>query len=190
MLYRLTGRPFMWYQLSGDLALVKKALKAVSTRLYENPPRNRGEGNAMEVLYGGASLYPYLTQGGGSFLPHTPIAGSMMGFGAYPGYGTMWPSAPLPQFYGVGSAPIRASGAEGEGELVIRILCPNDKIGSMIGKGGSIIRKMREDTGAAIKVAEAIPNADERVIEIRSTEVWIDKGLFKLKISNNFDWAS
>lgn len=176
-------------QLSGDPALVKKALKAVSSRLYENPPRDRAPGSSLESFYippgpasmpsmvAGGGLYSsgsYLSQGG-SFLAPTPVGGSMMGLGGYSlaslsgaGYGTAWSTAALPPSY----TATHAAGVEGaiEEELVLRVLCPNDRIGSMIGKGGSVIRKMREDTGAHIKVVDPVLDADERVIEITSAE--------------------
>lgn len=63
-------------------------------------------------------------------------------------------------------------------ELVFRILCPNEKIGSVIGKGGSIIRGLREDTGARIKVADPIPGSDERVIIISANEVFLPPVIF------------
>ncbi|KAH7414710.1 hypothetical protein KP509_14G007100 [Ceratopteris richardii] len=63
-----------------------------------------------------------------------------------------------------------ADGATEE-EFLIRFLCPSSRIGSIIGRSGSIIKKMREDTGAKIKVEEQIPDCDERTIIISSMEV-------------------
>lgn len=59
----------------------------------------------------------------------------------------------------------------GENELVFRLLCPSDKIGSVIGKGGSIIYNLRKETGARIKIANAVPGSDERVIIVSAYEV-------------------
>ena len=36
----------------------------------------------------------------------------------------------------------------------------------MIGKAGTIVKQVREETGARIRVVEAIPSCDERVIVI------------------------
>ena len=49
------------------------------------------------------------------------------------------------------------------------MLCPGDKIGGVIGKGGSIIKSLRQNTRAKIKVADGIPGVDERVIIIFSS---------------------
>ena len=42
-------------------------------------------------------------------------------------------------------------------ETVFRLLVPGKRVGSLIGKGGSIIKQMREETGARITVADAPP---------------------------------
>lgn len=61
-------------------------------------------------------------------------------------------------------------------DVVFRILCPAPKIGSVIGKGGSIIKTLRQDSGAKIKIADAIPGVDERVIIISSLDRGGDRG--------------
>ena len=43
----------------------------------------------------------------------------------------------------------------------------------VIGKGGNAIRHLREITNARIKVEDAVPESDERVIAISATEVFI-----------------
>lgn len=53
-------------------------------------------------------------------------------------------------------------------DTVYRILCPGSKIGGVIGKGGSIINALRDETRAKIRVVDGIPGADERVIIIFS----------------------
>ena len=85
------------------------------------------------------------------------------------GMGSSWPLAS-----GL-SMPPQIGNASGQGgeeeELSIRLLCPNSKIGSIIGKGGSVIKKMREESGAKIKIGEQIPEYEECVIQISSSEV-------------------
>lgn len=50
-----------------------------------------------------------------------------------------------------------------------RILCHDIKAGGVIGKSGSIIKAIRQHTGAWINVHELIPGDEERVIEISDT---------------------
>nr|GFA64194.1 KH domain-containing protein [Tanacetum cinerariifolium] len=58
------------------------------------------------------------------------------------------------------------SSSPGTSETVYRILCPSRKIGSVLGKGGEIIKALREDTQAKITVAESVPGSEERVVMI------------------------
>ncbi|KAF4347567.1 hypothetical protein G4B88_009923 [Cannabis sativa] len=57
-----------------------------------------------------------------------------------------------------------------EEEVVFKLLCQVDKVGSLIGKGGSVIRHLQNDTGAYIKIADAPPDSDERVVMISARE--------------------
>ncbi|MBA0811766.1 hypothetical protein Gohar_025785, partial [Gossypium harknessii] len=50
-----------------------------------------------------------------------------------------------------------------EEEVVFKLLCQADKVGSLIGKGGSVVRAMQNDTGAAIKIADTSHDSDERI---------------------------
>lgn len=59
-------------------------------------------------------------------------------------------------------APFNASSSS----KVIRVLCSASKIGGIIGKGGSTIAQIRQETGAKLRVEESVPGCDERVIII------------------------
>lgn len=50
-----------------------------------------------------------------------------------------------------------------------RILCHDVKAGGVIGKSGSIIKAIRQHTGAWVNMHELIPGDDERIIEISDT---------------------
>ncbi|KAI3940198.1 hypothetical protein MKX01_029721 [Papaver californicum] len=56
------------------------------------------------------------------------------------------------------------------GSIVFRVLCPVSKSGSVIGKGGTIVSQIRQDTGAKVRVEEPVPGDDERVIVIVGPE--------------------
>ncbi|GAB2270985.1 hypothetical protein Dimus_005841 [Dionaea muscipula] len=53
-------------------------------------------------------------------------------------------------------------------EVLFRIVVPSRQIGKVIGKQGSRIQKIREDSKANIKIADAIARYEERVIIISS----------------------
>ncbi|XP_062188811.1 RNA-binding KH domain-containing protein RCF3-like [Phragmites australis] len=56
------------------------------------------------------------------------------------------------------------------GVPIFRLLCPASKSGNVIGKGGSVIVKIRQETGAKITVDDAVRGCDERVIVITAIE--------------------
>ncbi|GAV75664.1 KH_1 domain-containing protein [Cephalotus follicularis] len=60
-------------------------------------------------------------------------------------------------------------------DTVYRILCPSRKIGGVIGKGGGIVKSMREETQAKITVADSVAGSDERVIIIYSSSAAITR---------------
>lgn len=86
-----------------------------------------------------------------------------------PGYadaGSTWPvySSALPVVSGYGSA------SQSE-ELTIKVLCPSNKIGRVIGKGGSSIKSIRQESGARVEVEDPKANHNECVITVISMEV-------------------
>ena len=59
-------------------------------------------------------------------------------------------------------------------EVVFKILCSNDRVGGVIGRGGSIVKALQERTGATISAGAPIADCNERVVTITSTEVcWL-----------------
>ncbi|KAD6794816.1 hypothetical protein E3N88_05712 [Mikania micrantha] len=57
-----------------------------------------------------------------------------------------------------------------EEEVVFRLLCHADRVGCLIGIGGSIRRALQTETGASIKIADPSPDSDERVVVISARE--------------------
>ncbi|OMO85254.1 hypothetical protein CCACVL1_10315 [Corchorus capsularis] len=55
-------------------------------------------------------------------------------------------------------------------EVVFKILCSTDRVGGVIGKGGSIIRALQNDTGASIAIGATITDCDERLVTVTASE--------------------
>ncbi|TXG54042.1 hypothetical protein EZV62_019298 [Acer yangbiense] len=55
-------------------------------------------------------------------------------------------------------------------EVSFRILCSNDRVGSVIGKGGTIIKALQSETGASIAVGATVAESDERLITVTASE--------------------
>ena len=62
------------------------------------------------------------------------------------------------------------------GAIIFRVLCPASKSGSVIGKGGSIVARIRQETGAKIRLEEIVPGCDERVVVITGSEKDVEVG--------------
>ena len=63
------------------------------------------------------------------------------------------------------------------------MLCPNVAIGSIIGKGGSVINQLNQSTGARIKLSqnhEFYPTTNDRVIAITGSQEAIGVALSEL----------
>ncbi|CAN0839851.1 KH domain-containing protein HEN4 [Linum grandiflorum] len=59
-----------------------------------------------------------------------------------------------------------------EEDVVFKLLCQLDKVGSLIGKGGAVIKTLQNDTGASIKIADVLPDLQERLVIISAREAW------------------
>lgn len=57
----------------------------------------------------------------------------------------------------------------GSDDTVYRYLCPAKKIGSIIGRGGEIVKQLRADTKSKIRIGETVPGCEERVVTIYSS---------------------
>lgn len=144
-------------KITGEASVVKKALFQVSSRLHDNPSRSQ-----HLLVPGTPQVYPVAGQFG---VPNNsaPIVGLGPLMGSYGGYkGDAvgdWPSLYPP--------PRDESSAK---EFSLRLLCPAANIGGVIGKGGVIIKQIRQESGASIKV-DSSKSEDECIILISSKEV-------------------
>eukprot|EP01018_Ginkgo_biloba_P015851 Gb_38220 [translate_table: standard] len=166
-------------QIVGELNAVKKALRIISTRLTENPPRERPPASHGRVYSPEHHLPPDddFSPHGNSLSRRSSIDGPMLGMRSSAGFSSnrgsghhLRTSGYMLSEYGGSHMSDYEPSFSGE-ELVFRILCPNEKIGSVIGEDGGIIKRLREDIGVNIKVTDSVPGSDERIIIISANEV-------------------
>ncbi|KAK7302582.1 hypothetical protein RJT34_13474 [Clitoria ternatea] len=55
-------------------------------------------------------------------------------------------------------------------EVTFRILCSNDRVGGVIGKGGNIVRALQSETGATISIGPSVAECEDRLITITASE--------------------
>lgn len=165
--------------ITGESEAVKRALFAVSTIMYKFSPKEDipldttvPETPHSIIIPSELPIYPP----GGLYPASDPIvqprsfpqligATTMQDLhGGYADTGNTWPlySSPLPV--------VSSLGASQSEELIVRMLCPSDKIGQLIGKGGGTIKRMRQASGARIEVDDSKARHDECLITITATE--------------------
>ncbi|PQM33531.1 KH domain-containing protein [Prunus yedoensis var. nudiflora] len=149
-------------EIEGDILSVKKALVAVSGRLQDCPPvdKTRMTGNRpLEAV-------PYETLPD-LRLDHLSQRNSML---------TSLPSSSMSYVSGVRPSSIEAERIPTletkmvQQEVTFKILCANDRVGGVIGKGGAIVRALQNETGAAISIGPSVAECDERLITVAASE--------------------
>lgn len=165
-------------QITGDAEAVKKALFAVSAIMYKFSPKEEISIDTSVPEIPPSIIIPSdvpIYQTGfypsadamvppGS-IPSIISAQHISDLRNYPDAGSTWPtySSALPVVTGYGG-PSRSE------EFVVRVLCPNNNLGRVIGKGGSSIKNVRQESGARVEVGDPRADSDECVINITSTE--------------------
>ncbi|XP_020218614.1 KH domain-containing protein HEN4 [Cajanus cajan] len=145
-------------QITGNAAVVKRALYQIASRLHDNPSRTQ------HLL---TSVVPGVYPAGGSLIGPTggaPLVGIAPHVGAYGGYKGNTGDWPPRSMY---STPRDEASSK---EFSVRLVCPAGNIGGVIGKGGMIINQIRQDSGAAIKVDSSTTEGDECLITISTKE--------------------
>lgn len=138
-------------QISGISAIVKKALYEVSTLLYHNPRP------PMKNPVPDQGFYPHGTPMGNMPPERHPMSHRNSGFHGPP---------PIP--WG-GDVP-RFPPGNATAEFSMKILCPAERIGGVIGKGGSIVKQIQHETGTRIQVEDTNQDAEERAIFVSSLD--------------------
>jgi len=72
-------------------------------------------------------------------------------------------------------------GGQSRPPITLRLIVPASQCGSLIGKGGSKIKEIREVTGASIQVAsEMLPNSTERAVTVSGTSDAITQCVYNI----------
>lgn len=137
---------------------MRKALHQIASRLHDNPSRSQ------HLL---TSAVPNMYSTGGSLIAPTagaPIVGVAPLIGPYGGY---------KGDTGDWSRSLYSASRDDTSpkEFSLRLVCPIGNIGGVIGKGGTIINQIRQESGAAIKVDSSSTEGDDCLITISAKEV-------------------
>ncbi|KAL3736961.1 hypothetical protein ACJRO7_025832 [Eucalyptus globulus] len=146
-------------EISGKFPAVKKALLSVSSCLQENPRADSAKSGATAAKASGG-----LPSSTSSHMDPFPKEGHPSGRHAADHLSMGYPPYSGPEVIGANRRMVV------EEEVIFKLLCQREKVGSVIGKGGSVVRAMQNETGAFIKVADGSPDSDEKVIIISARE--------------------
>lgn len=164
-------------QIEGDVLAVKKALVAVSRRLQDCSPvdKTRMVGSKPLEAVNRETLpdlrVDYLSQ-------------RNSGLNTMPSSSISYASGIHPVLVEVDKVPALET-KNLYHDVIFKILCSNDKVGGVIGKGGSIVRNLQNDTNASISVGASIAECDERLITVTASEVCRFVFLFLLFLSHD-----
>ncbi|KAL0462045.1 UNVERIFIED_CONTAM: KH domain-containing protein HEN4 [Sesamum latifolium] len=163
-------------QISGKPAIARKALYEVSTLLHQNPRKDKPP-SSFPTPYANQGFHPpgppikNIPPGNSTWLERTSDAHRMEPMPFRGGYGVQ-PSAFGPEDYDGVTPP---HDREAPSEFTVKILCSAEKIGGVIGKGGSNVRQLEQETGTSIHVENVSKESDERVIRVSSFEALWDQ---------------
>ncbi|KAK6160559.1 hypothetical protein DH2020_003940 [Rehmannia glutinosa] len=147
-------------QISGKLDAIRKALQSVSQQLLEHSPRNQESFSASIV---GPSSHSF---GGGPRQDRFPPSNR-----PFHGHG-----APYSAGFHDGEAGIPGTVNFPPEVLSFRLLCNEEKVGGVIGKGGSIVKALQNESGCEIKVLDGEGDSEDRIIII-SGPAYPDDGI-------------
>ena len=85
------------------------------------------------------------------------------------------------QFHDIQGGGAGGGGGTARTPITLRLIVPASQCGSLIGKGGSKIKEIREVTGALIQVAsEMLPSSTERTVTISGTSEAITQCIYHI----------
>ncbi|XP_057777206.1 KH domain-containing protein HEN4-like isoform X2 [Salvia miltiorrhiza] len=134
-------------QINGEATVVKNALYQIAFRLHDNPSRSQQSILTSPSIYRSGISFNNPNFGG----PPLGVTSLMGSYRNYRKDGREWSSVAR--------------------EFSLRLVCPTENLGAVIGKGGSVIKQIRQETGAFIVVDSSGAGGDDCVISVSAKEM-------------------
>ncbi|XP_073054291.1 RNA-binding KH domain-containing protein RCF3-like [Primulina eburnea] len=135
-------------QITGETTVVMNALYQVASRIHDNPSRSQHSLLSSPSIYRSGITFNN-SNASGTLLGATSLMGPYMNHKID---GPEWSSAPK--------------------EFSLRLVCPTENLGAVIGKGGAIIKQIRQESGAFVVVDSAGADGDDCVISVSAKEMF------------------
>lgn len=155
---------------------VKNAIAIISSRLKESQHRDRSHFHGR--VHSPERFFPP----DDDYIPHvnnssrrTSVEGATFGsrFSGNNYRSNSYASRHSGHIIEAGTGPIVDNVQPPYGEdLVFRILCPNDKVDSVVGESQGMLDLLQNEIGVDVKVADPVAGLDEKIIVISSEEVF------------------
>ncbi|KAJ0233394.1 hypothetical protein HA466_0283570 [Hirschfeldia incana] len=153
-------------QITGDVLAVKKALVMVSTFLQNSPPLNGYQPPLCSKAYEPSST------NGNSEDPHSEFFPNLRSSSLLPNNvseaAASTSHSPSPR-YEEGNS-FQGPPKDTDKKVVFKIICTSHAAGGIIGKQGTIIRALQNETGASISFGAPLKASGERVVTISARE--------------------
>lgn len=81
-------------------------------------------------------------------------------------------------------------GSQNQNSSTTQVSIPKDLAGAIIGKGGSRIRQIRQESGAGITIDEPVAGSNDRIITITGAQEQIQNAQYLLQMSIKNDQKS
>ncbi|XP_043720334.1 RNA-binding KH domain-containing protein RCF3 isoform X1 [Telopea speciosissima] len=164
-------------QVVGDVNAVKKAIAIISSRLKESQLRDRshfhGRVHSPERFFPSDDDFsPHINN-----IPHrSPMDEATLGPRSSAGFPSLrnnsYGSRTSGYAFESGAGPIADHQSQlfsGE-DIVFQILCPYDRVESVMGEANGIIEMLRDEIGVDLRVSDLVPGSEEQIIIITSDE--------------------
>ncbi|XP_058100519.1 RNA-binding KH domain-containing protein RCF3 isoform X2 [Magnolia sinica] len=156
-------------QVVGDGNAVKKALAIISSRLKESLLRDRssfrGRFHSPERYFPPDDDFTHTSN------IRSSLDGPASGMALNSVRGNAYASRPSGYAFESAAMPMTGHAQSFHREdIVFRILCPNDKVESVMGESDGIIEMLRGDIGVDVMVTAPVPGSDEQIIIVYSDE--------------------
>ncbi|XP_047327014.1 KH domain-containing protein HEN4-like [Impatiens glandulifera] len=143
-------------QVTGDFEAVKKALQSISQQLLNNPPRDQDSFPANHSGPSSHSLGSHIARTESFPLQNHPF--HLQGALQHP----VRPHDGADYRSGI---PAHAN-LPREMVITFKVLGLADNVGSIIGKGGSIVKMLQHETGCEISIQDTLIDSEDRIVVI------------------------
>ncbi|KAJ4890781.1 RNA-binding KH domain-containing protein [Raphanus sativus] len=151
-------------QITGDVLAVKKALVMVSTFLQNSPPLN-GYPPPLCKAYESSSS----STNGNSEDPHSEFFPDLRSSSSLPNNASEAAAASTSRSPSLGNS-FQGGSKDTDKKVVFKIICTSVAAGGIIGKQGTIIRALQNETGASISFGAPLKASGERLVTISARE--------------------